>query len=73
VEVTEEGKEMVERWSENDDDCQCTSWGTLLVSIVYHPSNLYSIQLPFNPTLGRRQRRLEGKGNLDLFRLLPAD
>lgn len=41
--------------------------------IVYHPSNLYFTPLPSNPsTLGRRQRRLEGKGTADLFRLLPA-
>jgi hypothetical protein len=40
----------------------------------YLPSNLYSTLISSNPqTLGRKERRLEEKGDIGLFRLLPHD
>lgn len=46
----------------------------LLVSYISHSSNPFSNLIPSNaPTLDRRNRRLEGKGVIELFRLLPTD
>lgn len=47
----------------------------LLGSYTYHTFNPYPTLMPSilpPPTLGKRGRRLEGKGT-DLFTLLPAD
>jgi hypothetical protein len=44
------------------------------VLYLYLPSNFHFILLPSkHPTLGSRERRLEGKVDIDLFRLLPGD
>jgi len=34
---------------------------------------LQSLSTPLPPTLGRREKGLGGKGDIDLFRLFPAD
>lgn len=54
--------------------CRCIFGATLLSSYNYHPSPPLFHPDPSNPLLlGRRKRRLEGEGDIDLSRLLPAD
>lgn len=54
--------------------CRYTLGAALLGSYIYQPSNPYSTLIPSKPpTLGRRERGLEGKGVIDFFSLLPAD
>lgn len=55
------------------DLCWHICLAILLGSILHYHSNPHSNLIPSNtPTLSKRERRLEKKGDVDLFRLAPV-